>query len=89
MSGIEIEATDEARAYIEQIAGEMVALFNVTLSEAVGRINRFWLGKEFTSAVQVDVLLHEEPTTWAKTVYYGRDSQWWLGEDDLQPRPYP
>lgn len=89
MTAIEIAATDEALDYIEQIARQMVLLFPVAMDEAVGRINRFWAGQEFTSHVKVDVLLHEEPESWAKTIYYGRDSRWWLGEAGLEPEPYP
>jgi hypothetical protein len=89
MTEILIPATEEAQQYMEEIVREMVGLFSISSAEAVGRLNQFWRGKEFTSAVQVGVLLHEEPAHWAKTIYYGHDSHWWLGEDELQPLPFP
>lgn len=89
MTGLNVAGTEEALEYIEQIARQIVLLFPVTMDEAVGRINRFWKGQEFTSEAKVDVLLHEEPDAWAKTIYYGRDSHWWLSEEGLEPEPYP
>ena len=89
MTDIDIRATEEALEYFEQIAREMVLLFPITMDEAVGRINRFWQGRDITSEVEVDMLLHEEPDSWARTVYYGRNSSWWLGEEGLKPLPYP
>ena len=38
-------ATEEALRYMEKIVGEMVGLFSISSSEAVGRLNRFWQGK--------------------------------------------
>ena len=56
----------------------MLLLFPITMDEAVGRMNKFWQGRDFTRPVEVNMLLHEEPDAWAKTVYYGRNSEWWL-----------
>src|SRR5579862_3360478 len=89
MTEVLIPAAEEARRYMDKIVGEMVGLFSISSSEAVGRLNRFWQGQEFTSAVKVGVLLHEQAADWAKTIYYGRDSQWWLDEEGLQPQPFP
>jgi hypothetical protein len=89
MSELNVRGTEEALEYIEQIAREMILLFPITMDEAVGRINRAWAGQEFSSEAKVGVLLHEEPDAWAKTIYYVRDSRWWLGEDGLEPLPYP
>jgi hypothetical protein len=89
MDELKVVGTAEALEYIEQIAREMALLFRITMDEAVGRINRSWASQEFSSAGQVGALLHEEPDAWAKTVYYGRDSYWWLGEEGLEPKPYP
>lgn len=89
MTSIEIQANGEALAYFEEIAREMLLLFPITMDEAVGRMNKFWQGRDFTRPVEVDMLLHEEPDAWAKTVYYGRNSEWWLREDGLEPQPFP
>lgn len=74
MMNIDISGTEEALEYFEEIACQMVLLFPITMDEAVGRINRFWKNRDITSEVEVNMLLHEEPDSWAKTVYYGRNS---------------
>lgn len=89
MTDLNVKATDEALDYLEEIAREMILLFPITLDEARGRINREFEDHSFLSEIDVSVLLHEEQDTWAKHVYYGRESCWWLGEGELQPRPYP
>lgn len=89
MTELDVLGSEEALEYFEQIAREMVILFPITMDEAIGRINRFWQGRDITTEVEVDMLLHEEPDSWAKTVYYGRNSKWWLGEEGLEPLPYP
>jgi hypothetical protein len=81
-------ATDEARGYIEEIATEMTLLFDIQMAEAVGRINRVFADRQFLTDVQVRVLLHEEQDVWAKHIYYGRDSFWWLDEERAVPVPY-
>ncbi|WP_158220614.1 hypothetical protein [Kineosporia sp. A_224] len=36
------------------------------------------------------MLTHEYADDWAKTVYYGRSSYWWVaGRNPQQPLPYP
>jgi hypothetical protein len=35
------------------------------------------------------MLMHDEQTTWAKHIYYGRESFWWLAEGTTPPLPYP
>jgi hypothetical protein len=89
MTDLNVRATEEARGYLEEIAREMVLLFPITLDEALGRINREFADRRFLTEVEVNVLLHEEQDTWAKHVYYGRESCWWLGEEGLCPQPYP
>lgn len=89
MIEFEFTGTEEALEYIEDIAREMVLLFPITMDEAVGRINRFWHGQTFVSDLAVGTLMHEEPDVWAKRIYYGPNVDWWLGEDGLEPLPYP
>jgi hypothetical protein len=40
MTDLAVSATEEALAYLEEIAREMVLLFPITIGEARGRINR-------------------------------------------------
>jgi hypothetical protein len=88
MSAITIHGTQEARDYLEEIAQEMVEIFPITLTEARGRINQQFSGREFVTPISVSNLLHEEQDVWAKHIYYGRDSFWWLDEARLEPQPY-
>ena len=86
---IQIPASEDVRRHMEEIVREMMNLWSLSAAEAIGRVNRFWLGKTFVSTAQADVVLREEPSHWAKTIYYGPDSNWWLGENDLTPVPFP
>ena len=89
MTELDIAGPSEAIEYLEEIAHAMITLFPIAIDEANGRINRFFSGHQFVTAVEVSVLLHEEPEAWAKSVYYGENADWWLGEDGLEPLPYP
>ncbi|TDP97960.1 hypothetical protein [Labedaea rhizosphaerae] len=88
-TAFQILGTAEAIAYLQEIAQEMILLFPITMGEAIGRINRHFAEHRFFSPISVSNLLHEEQDTWAKHIYYGRDTFWWLGKDDLEPLPYP
>lgn len=88
MIEINVAATAEASAYLEEMAREMLLLFPITLDEARSRINREFENRMFLSPVEVDYLMHEEQDVWARHIYYGRNSFWWLGEEGLEPRPY-
>jgi sensor domain CHASE-containing protein len=50
-------------------------LFNTPEEEAFLRINSFWEGKDFTS--EDDIIFHESPEFWAKTIYYEQNN-WWI-----------
>ena len=76
---------DRSATFCEEIARQMVDLFGITHEEAIGRINRDWAG---LNIVGPDVIYHEDETYWAKTIYYGKDSHWWLNPANLKPRPY-
>ena len=89
MTDFTVIGTDEAISYLEEIAREMVLLFPITISEARGRINREFETRAFLTDLEVNVLLHEEQDVWAKHIYFGRESCWWLDEDAARPRPYP
>ncbi len=89
MTEIKITGTEEALDYFEEIVRKMLLLFPVTREESVGRLNRFWAGQDFSRELKVNLLRHEDTTFWAKTIYYGANTQWWQGEDGLRPEPYP
>ncbi len=89
MTEIEIAGVQEALDYFDEIVRKMLILFPITRAEAVGRLNRFWAGQQFSEELDVNLLRHEDTNYWAKTIYYGANTQWWKGEEGLQPERYP
>lgn len=83
--------TDEYGAkFLEGIVSTMVELFGISEEEAIGRINRDWTWGDLVG--QPLVVYHEDPEYWAKTIYYGTDSYWWIKEEKgekIDPIPYP
>jgi hypothetical protein len=99
---LEFDAGPRMRALAAQIARGMVELFAIGEDEAYGRINRQWRhlsgrveptdtrgGHHIKSPTVADMIFRDSPSHWAKTIYYGHDSQWWRGEQGLAPQPYP
>jgi hypothetical protein len=84
----EFEFATDARsfAFCGAIVDRMVALFGITRDEAVGRLNRDWKGQGITGPS--DIVYHEDEDYWARTIYYGAGSNWWLNPPNLKPRPY-
>jgi len=81
-----MRTSPKARAFIDEIVTQMLLLFPITHREAVGRINAAWGHLEYLG--DDDLIFHERATYWAKTIYYGADAHWWLGEEGLKPLPY-
>ena len=72
--------TDTTSAsFCNQIASTMVDLFGIPKSEAIQRINTTWAGLSFLGTE--DLIYHESEEYWAKNIYYGKDSAWWLPEE--------
>jgi hypothetical protein len=72
-----LSANDEALDYMRQIAAEMQALFGVSADDAAARIGTFWRGAgSFRTESELTALLHDPPSSWAKTIYHGH-RDWW------------
>jgi hypothetical protein len=82
-------ATPENAALRERIVARMIDLFGVSRAEAVGRIDRHWSEPDALTGPYEWLVRHETAEFWAKTIYYGSDVFWWLGEEGLHPSPYP
>ena len=67
------------------IAEEMVKNFDISLEEAIKRINFRW--KKRGKIVGNSIVYHETVEYWAYDIYYGHDSGWWhrLGDPTLRP----
>jgi hypothetical protein len=83
----QFETDSQSAEFCEAIVNRMVSLFGITIDEAIGRLNQDWKGISITGPD--DVIYHEDEDYWAKTIYYGKGSNWWLNPPSLKPRPYP
>lgn len=88
MTSLRISATEEAQSYLEEIAVEMTQMFGISREEAYGRINDQLGRRTFLTEIEVSNLKHEEQDVWAKHIFFGRQSFWWLDEDGAVPLPY-
>lgn len=80
------ETDEESYLFCEEIAKTMVALFDISLAEAIGRVNRQWKGNNFLGPT--DSRYHEDEAFWAKDIYYGANSCWWKNPSNLKPLPF-
>jgi hypothetical protein len=85
----------EALGFCREIAEDMVTTFGITQQEAVARINRQWSDPATDGhtpriwIVGLDIVYHELPEYWAKTIYYGNDFYWWAPGATPTPLPPP
>ncbi|ASA54568.1 hypothetical protein [Vibrio gazogenes] len=87
MSHFEFKTDSESAAYCEEILGKMIELFAIDSEEAIGRMNKYWHNQIIVG--EDDPIYHEDEEYWAKTIFYGKDSFWWMNPPDLKPLPYP
>lgn len=76
-----------SQKFAEGIAEAMSRLFQISLDEAKGRVNRACTG--FVIEGDDDPIYHEDEEHWAHDIYYGHNSMWWLDPPNLTPLPYP
>jgi hypothetical protein len=87
MIGFAFPTCPETQALCEAIVAEMQRLFGLSEAEAITRINRHWTTQDLSDPQ--DVVLHEDEEYWTKTIYYGKNSSWWLDESKAKPLPFP
>ena len=83
----EFKVDAESEEFCNEIIAEMIKNFGISESEAIGRMNHLWKGQDFVGPD--DIAYHETAEYWAFTIYYGKDSDWWLNPPNLKPKPYP
>ena len=84
----------EADEFVTEIIAEMVTSFGISREEALGRIQRHWLGQIIGGSNEI--VYHEKPDFWANEIYWDVD-RWWLDTNDrvilelppLKPKPWP
>jgi hypothetical protein len=85
----------KALSFCRQISAKMAALFGIAPEEAAARVNRCWSQPgEDGHAPRVwivgrDIVYHETAEFWARNIYYGHDSRWWLPDSAPTPLPPP
>lgn len=85
-----INGDERAKQFCLKIAKEMTRTFGISMSEAVGRINKEWK----TQKIFGDSLVyHRVSEEWAKVIYYENGTYWWvdswMAEHTPKPKPYP
>ncbi|WP_341278967.1 hypothetical protein [Paenibacillus sp. FSL H8-0537] len=86
MNKYHFQVSNNAEQYCDEVINEMVKLFNISYNEALGRVNRHWVGNRFDDD---SLLFHMLPEEWANDIYYGVNSFWWKKEKkDLIPLPF-
>jgi hypothetical protein len=80
------ETDERAQEFCEAIANQMINLFGISIHEAIGRINREWHNNPI---IGDDIIYHETEEYWAKNIYFGKASEWWLSPPGLMPKPFP
>ncbi|WP_169091439.1 hypothetical protein [Paenibacillus sp. PL91] len=80
------KTNQDSQDYVIAIAAFMMKSYKVSNEEAVGRINNFWCGNDFTD--ENSMLFHETPEFWANEIYL-EDEFWWEKDiTTLVPREY-
>ena len=79
MTRFPFKTDEKSAAFCFAIAREMVQLFGISEVEAIQRICRHW--RHLTELVgEQDIIYHETEDYWARTIYYGKDSFWWIAD---------
>lgn len=88
---ITFDADEKTKLYCLKIAIEMTNIFNISMNEAIGRINNQW--KKSKDFIDSGLVFHKNPISWAKTIYYEDGTWWWveewMAEHTPKPKPYP
>ncbi len=78
------QADERGKSYALRIARTIVRLFDISLDEAIGRINR---QRKDQSIFGPDQIYRRDPEEWAKLIYYEEGTWWWGKNGWLNTRP--
>ena len=87
MNRFNFRTDTKSERYCDEIIRKMMNIFSISENEAVGRMNMLWDGLEIVG--EDDLIYHEDVEYWVNTIYYGKDSNWWMNPPNLKPIPYP
>lgn len=75
---------------------ELVDLYHGTSRDAADSIAAHGIdvthgdwNTDFGQGCYLMALYHQTSEWWAKSIVYGRQSAWWLDEENARPLPYP
>jgi len=77
---------DEGERFCYQIYMELMSQFGISKEEAITRINQEWENKSLTGTSMV---YHVTPEEWAKNIYWGRNSYWWIEREKREELKLP
>lgn len=84
------ELDNRGKSFCLRIARDMMNLFNISMPEAIGRINKQWKGLKI---IGENLVYHRGSEEWAKIIYYEDGTFWWvkewMDENEPKPKPYP
>jgi hypothetical protein len=75
MSKYRFKTDDQGQRFCDEIVNNMMSLFGISKEEAMARINQQWKNEIL---VGINILYHVIPEEWAKDIYWGHDSYWWV-----------
>jgi hypothetical protein len=75
MSKFRFRTDDRGEKFCTEIVDYMVSLFGISKEEAIIRINQEWKNQVL---IGIDLTYHVVPEEWAKEIYWGHDSYWWI-----------
>lgn len=87
MSVFSFRTDAKSELFCLRITQEMRRLFDIPESEAIERINRQFMDKEWVGSSHI--YYHESAEDWAKFIYYEDDSYWWMEGGQPRPKPAP
>lgn len=81
MSKFHFITDEKSEAYCEKIIQIMVLQFGLSEADARTRMNNEWTGQVIIGPT--DLIYHELPEYWANSIYYGKNSGWWLKKSEF------
>lgn len=85
-----VNASQDVISFLDEIANAMSKMHQISIAEAVARINAQWPGQIFIE--QSDIILHEDAYYWSLFIYYDGEVPDWSPDADRSawtPKPAP
>ena len=81
-------ASPDVRALLQDVRDRIIDLFGISADEATARIAAAFARVDLRHPWNERYLCSEDADSWAKTVVYGFDVDWWrIGAHEIPPWP--